>query len=200
MKGLISKGLAVVCATVALTTGSGCLDWLHPRQLWDPCWPQRYAYQARQSVLEGMGGQVYNGHVLDQTVWNFHFEPGSDRLTPGGLEHLAYLARRRPCPDPVVYLQTAQDVAYDPAAPEKFVEGRYDLNARRAASVQKYLSAVAAGKPVNFDVIVHDPADVGMSTIPMGLAVQRMYAGSQGLLPLGVGGGATNVSGGGGVQ
>ncbi len=53
--------------------------------------------------------------MLDQTVWNYHFEPGTDKLTPGGLEHLAYLARRRPYPDPVVFLQTAQDVAYDPA-------------------------------------------------------------------------------------
>jgi hypothetical protein len=195
MKGLIAKGLAVGCAAVALTAGSGCLDWLHPRQLWDPCWPQRYNYQARQEVMEGFGAQVYNGHVLDQTVWNFHFEAGTDKLTPGGLEHLAYLSRRRPCPDPIIYLQTAQDVAYDPAEPEKFVETRLDLNARRAAAVQKYLSAVAAGKPVNFDVIVHDPADVGVSTIPMGLAIQRMYSGSQGLLPSAAGA----VGGGGGA-
>ena len=201
MKGLVTKGLMAACAAVAATAGSGCesLDWLHPRQLWDPCWPQRYAYMARQEVMEGFGGQVYNGHVLDQTVWNFHFEPGTDRLTPGGLEHLAYLARRRPCPDPIVYVQTAQDIAYDPAAPEKFVEARCDLNAKRCAAVQKYLCAVAAGKPVNFDVIVHDPADVGMSSIPMGLAVQRMYAGSTGTLPVTGGAGAANVAGGAGA-
>jgi hypothetical protein len=158
-------------------------------------------------VLEGFGAQVSNGHILDQTVWNFHFEPGRDRLTRGGMEHLAYLARRRPCPDPVVYLQTAQDpeivveetsekvvkVGYDPATPEKFVEARCDLNARRTAAVQKYLTAYCAGRNVNWDVIVHDPADVGISTIPMGLAVQRMYSGSQGMLP----GAGANVTGGG---
>lgn len=200
MKGLITKGLSVVCAAVALTSASGCLEWLHPRQLWDPCWPQRYNHMARQEVLEGFGGQVYNGHVLDQTVWNHHFEGGTDKLTAGGRDHLAYLARRRPCPDPVVYLQTAQDVAYDPATPEKFVEGRNDLNNNRVAAVQKYLNAYASGRTAQFDVIVHDPADVGMSSIPMGLAIQRSYAGSQGTLPSSGGAGSSNVSGGGGSR
>lgn len=200
MKGLISKTLALVCCTVALTSASGCMDWLHPRQLWDPCWPERYAFQAKQSVMEAHGAQVYNGHVLDQTVLNGHFESGTDKLTPGGQEHLAYLARRRPCPDPVIYLQMAQDVTYDPAAPEKFVDGRNDLNNRRTVAVQKYLNAYAAGRPMAFDVVVHDPGDVSMSTIPQGLAVQRMYAGSQGTLPTTGGAGASNVSGGGGSQ
>ena len=68
--------------------------------------------------------QVNNGQVLDQTIWNYHFEPGTDRLTAGGLEHLAYIARRRPHPDTAVYLQTAQDVAYDPASPDKLAETR----------------------------------------------------------------------------
>jgi hypothetical protein len=193
MKGFILRGLMVAGCTAAVTATSGCL---HPRDLWDPCWPQRYNFLARQEVIEGFAEQVHNGHILDQTVWNFHFEPGGDRLTPGGLEHLKYLARRRPCPDPVVFVETAQDVAYDPAAPEKYPEGRSDLNARRTAAVQKFLTAYTAGRDVAFNVVVHDPADVGMSAIPMGLSIQRMYAGSQGVLPTG----GSNVSGGGGVQ
>lgn len=195
MKGLILRGLALVGCTVVLASASGCL---HPRNLWDPCWPQRYNFLARQEVLEGLGEQVHNGHVLDQTVWNWHFEPGTDKLTLGAQEHLKYLARRRPCPDQHVFLQTAQDVTYDPAVPEKFAMDRSELNAKRTAAVQKFLTTYTAGCPVAFDVVVHDPADVGMQTIPMGLAVQRMYAGSQGVLPSSGGAGAGNVSGGSG--
>src|SRR5438132_1499098 len=33
---------------------------------------------------------------LNQTIWNHHFEWGTDQLTPGGLDHLAHLTRRRP--------------------------------------------------------------------------------------------------------
>ena len=197
MKGLITRAAAALGCAAALAGASGCIETLHPRYLWDPCWPQRYNYQARMEVLEGFGAQVNNGHVLDQTVWNWHFVPGSDELTPGGLEHLAYLARRRPCPDPVVYLQTAQDIAYDPAAPEKYVETRCDLNARRAAAIQKFLTAYSAGRHIHWDVVVHDPADVGIAAVPMGLAIQGMYTGSRGTLPgaAGAGAGATVTGG-----
>jgi hypothetical protein len=198
MKGLILKALAVVGCAAAVTTTSGCV--LHPKTLWDPCWPQRYAFLARQEVIDGCAEQVHNGHVLDQTIWNYHFEAGSDKLTPGGLEHLKYLARRRPCPDPMVFLQTAQDVSYDAAAPDKYVEARNDLNTKRTVAVQKFLLAYTAGRGVNFDVVVHDPAEKGMATIPMGLSIQRSWAASQGSLPVSGGAGASNVSGGGGTQ
>ena len=91
--------------------------------LYDRCYPQRYNNLAQREVNLGMTGQVQNGHVLDQTVWNYHFEAGTDRLTEGGQIHLAYLARRRPVPDPCLFLQTAHDVVYD-AAQSAFVEGR----------------------------------------------------------------------------
>ena len=45
-----------------------------------------------------MAPQMINGHVLDQGVYDEHFEAGTDKLTPGGQEHLKYLARRRPQP------------------------------------------------------------------------------------------------------
>src|SRR5438309_2350326 len=109
MKGFITTKLAAgIMAGVALS--GGCETY---RSIVDPCYPQRYEYAARQEVLAAIAPQINNGHVLDQTVWNYHFEAGTDKLTPGGLEHLAYLARRRPTPDPVVYVQTAQDIAYD---------------------------------------------------------------------------------------
>ncbi len=90
--------------------------------------------------------QIANGHVLDQTVWNSDFEAGSDKLTGGGMEHLAYMARRRPQPDPVVYLETAQDVYYDPAKPNEMTDKRADLDARRVAAAQKFLTAQTAGR------------------------------------------------------
>ena len=90
--------------------------------------------------------QVSNGHVLDQTVWNYDFEPGTDKLTGGGLEHLAYLARRRPQPDPMVYLQTAQDVAYDPASPDKLAATRAGTG-RQARRGRPEVPAAPDGRP-----------------------------------------------------
>src|SRR4051812_19110825 len=40
------------------------------KDLYDPCWPERYNTLARRSVNHAMAPQVMNGHVLDQTVWN----------------------------------------------------------------------------------------------------------------------------------
>jgi hypothetical protein len=195
MKGLISKTLlATCCAGVFAATGCDTLI----NSLYDPCYPQRYEAMARQEVGELLGPQEQNGHVLDQTVWNYHFETGSDRLTAGGLEHLAYLARRRPQPDPVIYLQAAQDISYDPANPDRFSQTRYDLDGKRIASVQKYLNAQTAGRHLDFQVLVHDPAETGIAATPAGISVLKMYGGSQGVLTGGGGGGA-GASGGAGA-
>lgn len=177
MKGLIARTWLGICGA-AMLAGSGCTYW----NFVDPCWPERYNYMARQEVQAGMAPQVQNGHVLDQTIWNYHFEPGTDKLTPGALEHLNYIARRRPTPDMVVYLQTAQDVSYDPAAPEKLGEARSKLDATRAVAIQKYLSAYTEGRHASFQVLVHDPGKVDMPAQPAVQAVTKMYAGSQGSL------------------
>src|SRR3989442_571602 len=115
MKGLIATGLILGLAEGVALAG-GC----QYRDLVDPCYPERYEHAARVEVRSIFAPQVHNGHVLDQTIWNSYFEAGTDRLTPAGLEQLAYLVRRRPAPDPVVYLQLAQDVpvAYDPDHPD----------------------------------------------------------------------------------
>src|SRR5262245_14901920 len=117
MKGLI-KYTTALCLGGGLAMSTGCNAY---RDCVDPCWPERYQYEARQPVLHAFAAQAHNGHVLDQTVWNYQFEPGSDKLTPGGMDHLVYLARRRPCPDSKVYLQTAHDIAYNPDAPDQLV-------------------------------------------------------------------------------
>ena len=93
MKGFMTTCVAALCATSGLAVVAGCDRY---RNLVDPCYPERYEYAARNEVIAAFTPQVHNGHFLDQTVWNYQFEPGTDRLTPGGMDHLMYLARRRP--------------------------------------------------------------------------------------------------------
>ena len=93
MKGLISRAAAVLCLAAGLGSFTGCGTY---RDCVDPCWPERYNSVARHSTNELCANQVNNGHILNQTVWNHHFEAGTDRLTPGGLDHLGYLSRVRP--------------------------------------------------------------------------------------------------------
>lgn len=192
MNGFIFKAVCAAYLGSSLVLAGGCVTY---HDLVDSCYPQRYECAARHEVEAAFGPQVYNGHVLDQTVWNDMFEAGTDQLTPGGMDHLAYIARRRPVPDPKVYLQTAQDVAYDPAAPEKFVEARNTLDQKRIGAVQKYLTAITDGRPVPFEVLVHDPAEVGIAAVPANIAVQLMYTGFRGNLPVTVGVNATGGAG-----
>ena len=84
MKGFIPR--TALGLGLSLFTLAGCAAY---RDIVDPCWPERYNYMARQEVKEGFAPQVQNGHVLDQTVWNYHFEakktgePG-DQLNAAG--------------------------------------------------------------------------------------------------------------------
>jgi hypothetical protein len=195
MKGFITRTLTVTCGAALLAT-AGCYGTYD--NLVDPCYPWRYAHEAREEVNELSGAQIHNGHILDQTVWNWMFEPGTDRLTPGGLDHLNYLVRRRPYPDCTIFLQTALDIDYSPAAPEKFVEWRCDLDAKRVAAVQKYLTAAAAGRHVDWQVAVIDPGDPGISAIPANISIQKMYIGASGVLT-GGGTAAAGPTGGGGA-
>jgi hypothetical protein len=207
MKGFIKRTMALWCmagAAVALSGcgscggGSGCGGGVFDRHLcdcYDNCWPDRYNYQAAQSVLHTFGAQVMNGHILDQTVWTYHFEPGTAILTRGGLDHLAELARRRPAADPHIFLQTAQDVPYDPNNPEKLVEERSRLNEERRVAILRYLNAETAGRPVAFDVSVHDPSPVGMPAPPAAISIRSNYASFRGTLyGIGAVGGAAPVA------
>jgi hypothetical protein len=180
MKGFIRKLVgSSVCA--AATFGlSGCYNLY--RDLVDPCWPQRYNCMAEKEVICAFAPQVHNGHVLDQTMWNYHFEDGSDKLTPGGLEHLAYLARRRPEADPMVYLQTAQDLPFNQAAPGELPEKRLELDNKRIAAIKTFLMAQTGGMGPDFQVIVHDPAVPGQASPQMNTALTQHYAGARGVL------------------
>lgn len=96
--------------------------------------------------------QATNEDVFDQTIFNRHFESGTDKLTADGLRKLDSMTRRRSGPELKLYLQMARDVAYDSAAPEKLAAGRRELNAKRATSIEKYLIASNTGRFVSFDV------------------------------------------------
>src|SRR5439155_11766631 len=39
------------------------------RNFIDPCYPERYQHAARGAVVAPFAQQVYNGHVLNQTIW-----------------------------------------------------------------------------------------------------------------------------------
>ncbi|CAN5610924.1 hypothetical protein BH10PLA2_BH10PLA2_12570 [soil metagenome] len=179
MNGFIKKRAASLCVLGGLASLTGCSCY---REIVDPCYPSRYSGESRNLVINGLAPQVNNGHVLEQTIWNYNFETGTDKLTGGGVQSLGYLVRRRPAPDPVVYVQTAQDLTADPTMGDKFTEERSKLDAKRVEAVRKALAAMTAGRGINFEVLVHDPHEVGMSAIPMGRQILLRDSGVQGVL------------------
>lgn len=160
----------------------------------DPSWPERYNYQARQETVAPFAAHVNNGAVLDQSLFNYHFEQGSDKLTAGGLEKLDYLTRRRPFPESKVYLATARDLSYDVTAPEKLIATRTELDLKRAAAIQKYVTASTGQRNITFDVQVLDIPDVSQNASGPATAVRgyttRFQSGLQG--------GSSGLSGAGG--
>ncbi len=172
MNGFIKATAAGLCLGAGLTAMVGCT---HYREIVDPCWPQRYDAEARLTTRELFGAQAHNGHVLDQTVWNYHFETDpktggpSDKLNAAGMEHLRYVARRQPAPDPSLYLQTALDVPAGTMAPDKVAQARTELDTKRMAAVQKFMASVMTGRShaCTFDVAVLDVAEPGIAAIPI---------------------------------
>jgi len=138
----------------------GCYQY---RQCVDPCWPERYASEARHNVKGTFNAQAFNGHVLDQTIWPHHFEMELDRKTlerrptdklhPAGMSHLDYLVRRLPAADPRVFLQTSRDPK---------------LDEKRVQAIQIYLASMmsARNQGVQFDVVIYDAPEPGLPNDP----------------------------------
>ena len=171
MKGLIRQAALGTCLGAAFTVLTGCVP--EYRELVDPCWPERYNHQARHSIRATFNAQAANGHMLDQTVWNEHFDAGTAKLNASGKEHLKYLARREPAPDPMVFVQWSWDA-----------RGKAEeLNNDRRAAVSEYLAQAAAARKltVAFDVSVRDAAAPGVPSpaapnlyrVPASIADQR---------------------------
>jgi hypothetical protein len=198
MNGFIKKTLAAL-SLAGMSCFVGCNIPTVQEKYYDcvdPCWPQRYDTMASDSVSAAFGAQVENGHILEQTVWNSHFERGTQVLTPAGQAHLADLSHRPPHADPHIYLETAYDtpVPYNPADPAKYAIDRAWLDSERKKAILDFLNAQMAGRFVPFEVIIHDPHDVGMHSVPMIRSINEFHNSFKGFLPLGGGGGA--VSGG----
>lgn len=163
----------------------------------DPCWPERYSVHARSSVLAAHAAQVHNGHVLNQTIWNWYFEPGTDKLNPAGVAKLDSIARSRPSPDPRLYLQVARDVPVTPDTLDTVGQKRDDLTARRAAVVRRYMDAEPAVERVAYQVFVHDAIEPGLSADFAGRAYRAQGQGYRGGIGGASGTNATSISGGG---
>ena len=123
------------------SSGKTCGD--KYRDVVDTSWPERYNSVARQEVVAPFAVQVNNGHVLNQTVYNWHFEPGTDKLNAAGIQKLDSLARTRPNLDTRVYIQTARDLPVTPESIQHVTAHRTELDNRRAAAAERLLDLAA---------------------------------------------------------
>ena len=164
----------------------------------DPCQQERYKASARDNVIQPFDAMANNANNLDVTLWNHHFDAGKETLNSAGYKKIDYIARRLPEPASKVWIQTARDLAYDAANPQKLVNARTELDAKRCQAVLAYLAAQPNGQMMHYDVQAHDAVDPAMpaqgpTNAFRGLATQ--YGSSAG----GSGGGGVTQSGAGGA-
>jgi hypothetical protein len=170
------------------------------RKFVDPCYPERYEHAARQAVIYPFAQQVHNGHVLNQTIWNYYFEAGTDKLTPAGREKLDSIARTRPAPDPKLFIQAAVDLQLTEANAATITDLRAALDVKRAAAIRAYLGTVPAVAPVAYEVYVHNPATPGINSEFAASAYRSSQTGYRGGISgaAGIGalgtGGSTNLT------
>ena len=154
-----------LCLVPLSLTFTGCFGY---RDVVDPYYPKRYNVDARNSVRTALAPQVSNGNVLDQTVWDFHFESGNPELNAMGKDNLKMLARRRPVAQEVIFLQVAQN-------PDENVNNK-ELNKARSENIKTYITKMSQDKVhPEFQVVLHDPAEVSGS----GIEAARIIGGKQ---------------------
>lgn len=168
------------------------------RSFVDPCWPERYTMTARSEVLAPFAQQVNNGHTLHQTIWNWYFEAGTDKLNTAGRAKLDSIAQTRPSPDTRLYLQAARDLAMTPENADKVAAERESLTQKRAAAIQKYMGQQPAigGNATAYEIFVHDTPTLGMPASFTATSVRQQQSGYRGNLPGGIGGAGGGMSGG----
>ncbi|MEI6773045.1 MAG: hypothetical protein WCL90_15940 [Planctomycetota bacterium] len=156
---------AILCLVPLSLTITGCFGY---RDVVDPYYPKRYNVDARNSVRASLAPQVSNGNVLDQTVWDFHFETGKPELNAMGKDHLKRLARRRPVAQEVIFLQVAQN-------PDENANNK-ELNKARSENIKTHMTKISQDKVhPEFQVVLHDPAEVSGS----GIEATRIIGGKQ---------------------
>jgi len=181
---------AILCLVPLSLTITGCFGY---RDVVDPYYPKRYNVDARNSVRASLAPQVSNGNVLDQTVWDFHFETGKPELNAMGKDHLKRLARRRPVAQEVIFLQVAQN-------PDENANNK-ELNKARSENIKTYMTKISQDKVhPEFQVVLHDPAEVSGSGIEAARIIGGKQSGVSGIFTNGQsgsssGGGNTGSSG-----
>ena len=111
---------------------------------YDPCWPERYSYAARQEVAGPVrrAGERTATSGPDALELPLRAGDATSSRRPG-MEKLDSLVRQRPAPDPQgVPPDGPGPAATTPAEPDKYVADRgMDLDARRARRSVQYLAA-----------------------------------------------------------
>jgi hypothetical protein len=98
-------------------------------------------------------------------------------------------------PDSRVFIATARDISYDAEKSDEFGDKRRELDARRSVAIQKYLNAQTSGRPMAFEVLIHDPAETNISGVSARNAILSHQSGATGSLGQGGGGGGGAMSG-----
>ena len=179
----INKNIFLCLVPLSLTF-TGCFGY---RDVVDPYYPKRYNVDARNSVRTALAPQVSNGNVLDQTVWDFHFESGKPELNAMGKDHLKRLARRRPVAQEVIFLQVAQN-------PDEKVNNK-ELNKARSENIKAYMTKISQDKVhPEFQVVLHDPAEVSGSGIEAARIINGKQSGVTGVFTNGQSGSSSGGS------
>ena len=164
-------------------------------KFYDISWPDRYNYAARQAVVAPFAQQAANGHFLHQSLWNFYFEPGNEKLTAGGMDKLDSLARSTPSGPAGLYPDGSRPRGHG-RQPDKVAGLRSDLNAKRAASIKRYMTT-QFGTAIDYEVYVHDAPVPSIYGVFAGSSFRGQAQGYVGGLGGGGGGAAPAVGGGG---
>ena len=173
-----------LCIVPLSLTITGCFGY---RDVVDPYYPKRYNVDARNSVRASLAPQVSNGNVLDQTVWDFHFEKEKPELNAMGKDHLKRLARRRPVAQEVIFLQVAQN-------PDEKVNNK-ELNKVRSETVKAYMNKISEDKVhPEFQVVLHDPAEVSGSGVEAARIINGKISGVSGVFTNGQSGSSSGGS------
>jgi hypothetical protein len=168
LAGLLSASL------VSLT---GCYGTYN--ELVDPCYPERWNCEARQAVQSRIAMQSKNGLDIEQTLFNYHFEANSDKISPNGQNLLTRLATRRPQPFREVFVQNSFDALanvkeFDPAQAAANAQAIRDLNERRRAAVLAFLNS-RSPQAGEWQVAISFPSRVGMYSLEAFTAVDLMH-------------------------